>query len=73
MLEKIVKRLRDNHGRPLGTRSDNPLCDSREYEVRLLDGSSRELTYNQIAMNLFSQCNSEGQRFQLLDYILIYR
>ena len=73
VLGKVVKRLRDNHGRPIGSRSDNALSDTREYEVRLPDGSSRELTYNQIAINLFSQCDSEGRRFQLLESILDHR
>ena len=73
VLGKVVKRLRDNHGRPIGSRFDNALSDTREYEVRLPDGSSRELTYNQIVINLFSQCDSEGRRFQLLESILDHR
>lgn len=74
VLGKVTKRLRDKYGRPIGTRhDDNPFSDTREYEVRLPDGTSRELTYNQIAINLFSQCDSEGRRFQLLEEILDHR
>jgi hypothetical protein len=39
------------------------------YEVRLPDGSSRELTHNLIAENLFSQCDTEGRQYQIIKEI----
>jgi hypothetical protein len=53
----VTKRARGADGRPIGTRAQNPIADTQMYEVRLPDGSSRELTYNVIAENLFSQCD----------------
>ena len=35
---KVVKRLRDANGLPIGTANDNPILDSRLYEVEYLDG-----------------------------------
>jgi hypothetical protein len=49
------------------------MSDTRMYEVRLPDGSSRELTYNVIAENLFSQCDTEGRQFQLVQEISDHR
>ena len=53
VLGKVIKRLRDQYGRPVDIKSENALTDSRDYKIRLPDGSSRELTYDQIVMNLF--------------------
>ena len=73
VLGKVVKRIRDKDGKPVGRRSDQPFLDTREYEVRLPDGATRELTYNQIALNIFSQCDTEGRRYQLLNEIVDHR
>ena len=68
-LVTVTKRARGADGRPIGQQDDNPFLDTHMYEVRMLDGSSRELTYNVIAENLFSQCDSEGRQYQLISEI----
>ena len=35
---KVTKRLRDANGIPIGTANDNPMLDTRLYEVEYLDG-----------------------------------
>jgi hypothetical protein len=69
LLGTVTKRARGPDGLPIGTRHENSTRDSRLYEIRLPDGSSRELTHNLIAENLFSQCDSEGRQFQIIKEI----
>ena len=35
----IVSRKRDSDDNPIGTKTDNPIMDSRQYEVEFSDGS----------------------------------
>jgi hypothetical protein len=67
---KVTKCLRDAEGWPIGTASDNPLLDTREYEVEFLDGHIESMSANLIAQHLFSQVDEEGHRHILLDDII---
>ena len=69
-MAKIKKRMRDADGIPIGTANDNPLLDSRLYEVEHMDGLISHITANTIAENLFSQVDDEGNRHVLLDSII---
>jgi hypothetical protein len=57
---KVTKRLRDAEGRPIRTANENPLLDTREYEVEFLDGHVEAMSANSIAQHLFSQIDEEG-------------
>ena len=70
---KVTKRLHDKEGRPIGTANDNPLLDTREYEVEFLDGHRESLSANVIAQHMFSQVDEEGHRHLLLDDITDFR
>ena len=70
---KVTKRLRDANGIPIGTAHDNPLLDSRIYEVEYLDGHKAAISANTIATNMFAQIDEEGNRFVLLDSIIDHR
>jgi hypothetical protein len=70
---RVTKRLRDKDGRPIGTANDNPLLDTREYEVEFLDGHQESLSTNLIAQHMFSQVDDEGHRHILLKDITNYR
>ena len=48
-LARVIKRLRDKYGIPIGTANDNPILDSRVYEVKFLDGHKASLAANAIA------------------------
>ena len=70
---KVTKRLRDANGIPIGTANDNPILDSRFYEVEFIDGHKASLSANAIAENMFAQVDDEGNRFVLLDSIVDHR
>jgi len=70
---KVSKRLRDKEERPIGVAHDNPLLDTREYEVEFLDGHQKSLSANIIAQHMFSQVDEEGHRHLLLDDIIDFR
>ena len=67
---RVTKRLRDANGLPIGTSNDNPLMDTRIYEVEYLDGHKASLSANSIAQNLFATIDEEGNRYVLLDSII---
>ena len=72
-LAKVTKRLRDANGIPIGTAHDNPILDTRLYEVEYPDGHTASLTANAIAENLFSQVDDEGNRHVLFHAIMDHR
>ena len=54
---------------PIGKRNNNPLLDTHEYLVEFPDGSIGEYTTNIIAEHLYSQVDSEGRQYLLLNEI----
>ena len=69
----MTKRLKDKEGRPIGITSDNPILDTRMYEVEYADGYKAATTANNIASNLFAQVDQDGNRFVLFDEIIDHR
>ena len=69
---RVVKRLRDRDGLPIGTANDNPILDSRMYEVEFQDGYKTSLAANAIAENLFAQVDDEGNQHVLFSEIVNY-
>ncbi|KAI2500086.1 Reverse transcriptase (RNA-dependent DNA polymerase) [Fragilaria crotonensis] len=70
---RVTKRMRDEEGRPIGTAHNNPLLDSRRYEVEYVDGNVEELTANIIAENLIAQVDDEGRRQMMFEEIIDHR
>ena len=70
---RVVKRLRDKDGLPIGTAHDNPILDTRVYEVEFSDGHRASLAANIIAENLYSQVDPEGNRHVMFDNIIDHR
>ena len=70
---RVVKRLRDKDGLPIGTANDNPILDTRMYEVEFQDGHRASLAANAIAENLFAQIDDEGNRHVLFSEIVDHR
>ena len=70
---RVIKRLRDANGIPIGTANDNPILDSRVYEVEYQDGYKAALAANAIAINMFAQVDSEGNRHVMFDQLLDHR
>ena len=59
-LAKVTKRLRDEDGNPVGVAHDNPLVDTRMYEIEYEDGYRVPVAANIIVENLFNQVNDDG-------------
>ena len=69
----VRKRVRDEDGQPVGVAHNNPMLDSRKYEVEYIDGHVEELTANLIAENLMAQVDEEGRRQMMLSSIMDHR
>ena len=70
---KVKNRKRDEDGKPVGLRNQNPILDSREYEVEFPDGSVDFVTANIIAENLYSQVDAEGNSVMYMKEILDHK
>ena len=70
---RVTKRLKDKDGLPIGIASENPILDTRMYEVEYADGYKAAMTANAIASNLFAQVDQDGNRFVLFDEIIDIR
>ena len=69
----VKRRVKDENGLPVGTSHQNPILDTREYEVQLPDGSVECYTANMIADNIYAQVDDEGNSYTLLDEIIDHR
>ena len=70
---RVAKRARTDAGEPVGVRHTNPYLDTREYECVTDDGVMERYTANQIAENIFSQCDEEGREFMLVNEIIDHK
>jgi hypothetical protein len=70
---RVTRRKRDAENQPLGKKHSNPLLDTREYEVEFPDGSIDTYTANMIAENLYSQIDTDGRQYQIVDEIVDHR
>jgi hypothetical protein len=73
LLGTVRQRATNEIGAPIGTTNDNPILDTRVYEVALNDDIVLEYSANVIAENLYSQVNQEGHLLVLLDLILNHK
>eukprot|EP00804_Cyclotella_cryptica_P009101 CCRYP_003177-RA/>CCRYP_003177-RA protein AED:0.23 eAED:0.23 QI:0/0/0/1/1/1/2/0/629 len=64
---KVIRRKRDAEGNPIGRANNNPILDTRQYEVQFADGEVTELTANVIAEVMFAQCDEDGNEYVLFD------
>ena len=69
----VTKRLKDANGLPIGTSHENPILDTRVYEVEYADGRKASMAYNDININLFAQVDAEGNHHELFDEIADHR
>jgi hypothetical protein len=70
---KVVKRLKDKDGLPIGKANNNPILDTRMYEAEHKDGHKASLAANAIAENMFAQVDDEGNWHVLLEEIVDHR
>ena len=63
----VTKRLKDVNWFPIGTSHENLILDTRVYEVEYADGHKASMAANTIAMNMFAQVDTEGNRHALFE------
>ena len=73
MLARASKRLIDANVLPIWLDNENPILDTRMYEVQYLDGEKTSLVVSNIAENLFAQINDDGNCQVLMDEIIGHR
>ena len=71
--DHVTKLLKDTNGLPIGTSHENPILDTRVYEVEYADENKASMAANAVAMNLFVQVDTEGNRHTLFDEISDHR
>ena len=70
---RIISRKGDIDGNPISNANNNPILDSRCYEVQFDDGAMAELDANVIATSMYAQCDPDGNQYVLLDSFVDYR
>ena len=70
---KVIKRVVDETGNVVGSYNQNPILDTRVYEVLFPDGATKQYAANVIAENLFAECDDEGYCYQGLKRIVDHR
>jgi hypothetical protein len=70
---RVTGRKRDSEGNKIGTASAHPVLDTRVYTVEFPDGDVGEYAANEIAKNMYAQCDIEGNQYLLLDAIVDHR
>jgi hypothetical protein len=69
----VTARKRDIHGNPVGMSNKNPILDTHVYEVTFPDGHTAEYSANMIAKCLYSQVDSEGHQYVLMEEIIDWK
>lgn len=66
----VKQRKRNKDGTLQGTSNDNPILDTREYEVEFNDSSYSEYSANVLAENLYNHIDKNGHSNLLLSAIV---
>ena len=69
-LVTVKRRATDDRGNGLGTAHNNPMLDTRQYDVELEDGTSDRIFANKIAANIYSQVDDEGREVMMFREII---
>ena len=70
---KVMKHFRDKGGLPIDRSHNNPILDTRMYEVEYKDRHKSSLAANEIAENVFDEVNVEGNWHVLLQDVVDHR
>ena len=69
----VAKCSRVLDGEAVGRAHDNPLTDTRKYNIEFTYGSVDKYTVSVIAENMLAQVNDEGNKYLLLNEITDHR
>lgn len=72
---RVKRRAVDHEGRPVGQShpTNNPLLDSRAYEIEYEDGFTETVAANILAENILAQVDEDGFRRLMIDEIVDHR
>ena len=73
VLTEIRKRKRDSQGNPIGEANNNPILDTRIYELEFPDGRVEEYSVNTIIENMVEQLDPDGWDTGMLQEIISIR
>jgi hypothetical protein len=68
-LDNLHKRSGGLDNKPIGRAHANPMFDTQEYMIKFTDRTHEKYQANVLAKNMFTQVNSEGNQFLLLQEI----
>ena len=69
----VKKRAVDVDDMPIGKANDNPVLDTRRYEVEFKDGTIEIISANVLAENILSQVDEDGHKQLLFEEIIDHR
>ncbi len=69
----VLCRKHDIHGNPIGMANQNPILDTRIYEVQFTDGHVEEYAANVITENLYAQIDEDGHHNLILQEFIDHR
>lgn len=70
---RVIGQSRDKDGNTFGEFNQNPILNTKVYDVLFPDGSIQQYSANTIAENIYSQVDEDGHRYQLMEHILDHR
>ena len=72
-LATVLGQSTSTEGDPIGEYDDNPMINTRVYDVLFPDGVVHQYSANIIAQNIYESSDEDGFRYQLLDEIIDHR
>ena len=72
-LARVIGLARNEDGSAIGMHDDNPMLNTLVYDVEFPGGTIKEYAANVIAENLYSQVDTDGRSYMLLDAIIDYK
>ena len=70
---KVIRWFKDGNGETVGAYDKNLFLNTIVYDVQFPDGEIKEYVVNVIAENMYSQVDTDGYRYQILDCITDHR
>ncbi len=67
---KVISRKCNADDNTVGWAHDQPILDTRTYDLEFNNGTIAELTANKIAKCMYAQCNPGGNQYVLLDFFV---
>ena len=72
-MANVLGQSTNNDGDPIGEYDDNPMLNTRVYDVIFPDGVVHQYSANIIAQNIYEATDEDGFRYQLLEEIIDHK